>query len=988
MNPALPDEPSLVRHLMQEAAWFEARMPEIRHMARQWVHAVRQEKNPPAVAAFLAEYTLSSEEGLLLMSLAEALLRIPDAATADALIHDKLAPGRWEEHTGLGRPWFVRAAGHGLNLADAIADEARLGQSVGAFLAGLVHRLGEPVVRAALRQAMRLMGEAFVFAPDMAAALRQAATQRQEGEAFSFDMLGEGARSQAQAEAYFQRYRAAITALAAQPAVAGGKLRDGISIKLSALHPRLELRHWKRLEAELLPRLESLVRQAAQYHIPLTIDAEEAVRREVTLRLFEALRRLPALAGYDGLGLAVQAYHRQAIATLERLDMLAERTGVRLPVRLVKGAYWDGEIKRAQMDGLSAYPVFTCKAHTDLSYLACAEFMLARRAHFYPQFATHNALTIAALLTRMSGTDMEAIEFQRLHGMGEALYTQVRAGHAVPCRIYAPVGPPRELLSYLIRRILENGANSSFVRALADNTVEEDTLLASPFAQAESTDALPPPPALFTDRLNSLGVDLSQASVLAHWQEVIAVPPSWPELALSVPVAQAYAEAVAACAAWAGTPVQARATQLERLADLLEENREPLVRLLVHEARKTLADALAEVREAVDFCRYYAHQARVVLAPQVLPGPTGERNMLILHPRGVMVAISPWNFPLAIFIGQVTAALAAGNCVLAKPAGQTSRIAAAAVTLMHRAGIPPAAVQLVPGAGAQVGEALVAHPDCAGVVFTGSTATARHIQRALAAKEGPILPLIAETGGQNCMVVDASALPEQAVDDMVASAFFSAGQRCSALRVAFVQEDIAPSLLAMLAGAMEALQVGDPAQVETDIGPLIDAAAAARVMLHVQAMQAQARQIAATPLPAGLDAAYVAPHAFEIPHIGVLAGEVFGPVLHVIRYRAGELDTVIAHINATGYGLTFGVHSRIDSTIARLCCEVKAGNIYVNRTMTGAVVGVQPFGGQGLSGTGPKAGGPHYLPRFCHERVVSTNTAAIGGNTELLARRE
>ena len=975
------DERSVVERLMREAQAFRPLAQDAHGEAREWVRRIRHAPRLSAVEAFLREYSLSSEEGILLMSLAEALLRIPDARTADALIADKLSPGHWDAHIGLGRPWFINWAGHGLELAGAVADETRLNRSAGEFLAGLIHRLGEPVVRVALRHAMRLMGEAFVLAEDMP----RARALRETGMRYSFDMLGEGARDALQAERYLARYRQAIVALQHQKPTEL-MTRDGVSVKLSALHPRLELRHWERLEKELLPVLESLAREAAQANIPLTVDAEEAARLDVTLRLFSALRRSPALRDYAGLGLAVQAYSLRAWETLAQLKALAEETGTRLPVRLVKGAYWDAEIKRAQTEGLAAYPVFTRKAHTDVSYLACAEFLLTHPAAFYPQFATHNALTAAAVLHRATALDA-SFEFQRLHGMGAALHAEIRAAHGVPCRIYAPVGPSRELLSYLIRRILENGANASFVHALADTSVSEETLLADPFA-AYGEPALPLPVDLHAPRKNSRGFDLGEAQTLAHWKNILQERAVLPDAPADSEATAAYMKAKKAFSGWAATPVETRAGTLERLADLLEEHRDALVALCVHEAGKTLSDAIAEVRESVDFCRYYASEARRVLAPHPLPGPTGETNLLTLHPRGMIVAISPWNFPLAIFTGQVVAALVTGNAVLAKPAEQTPRVAAFAVSLMYEAGIPEGALQLVFGPGDTVGAALVKHPDCAGVVFTGSTETARRIQRALAEKSGPLVPLIAETGGQNCMVIDSSALIEQTVDDMVTSAFYSAGQRCSALRVAFVQEDIADELFAVLAGAIRELRVGDPTELATDIGPAIDEEAASALHAHIARMKQDARLIAATPLPEQLSTRYVAPHAFEIPRIDLLTGEVFGPVLHVIRYKAGEMDNVITQINATGYGLTFGIQSRIDATIRRLASQVQAGNIYVNRPMTGAVVGVQPFGGMGLSGTGPKAGGPHYLSQLCTERTLSVNTAAIGGNVELLARNQ
>lgn len=972
-----------IEALKTQCAFFSERTTDIHTMAHGFVSAIRKQDTLSAYEAFQAEYNLHSEEGLLLMCIAEALLRIPDSATADALIRDKLAFGHWDAHIGLGRPWFINWAGYGLELAGKVADAQTLERSAGAFMAHLVHRLGEPVVRAALRHAMKLMGEVFVLAQDMPHALKHAAVWHRKGYSFSFDMLGEGARSKAQADAYYAQYADAIRQLAQQSEQELFS-RDGISIKLSALHPRFELRQWDRLEKELLPALEALAVSAARHGIPLTIDAEEATRAEVTLKLFSALIALPALRGYEGLGLAVQAYRIHAHHTLEALAALAAQHHKRLPIRLVKGAYWDSEIKRAQMEGLPAYPVFTHKHHTDISYLACAEFMLAQPHLFYPQFATHNAHTVAAILTRAKD---QAFEFQRLHGMGEALHQQVRETHHTPCRIYAPVGKQEALLSYLIRRILENGANASFVRSLADSRVDVQSLIADPLSII-AEESLPLPKDIYAPRKNSTGCDMGDSATLAHWQRTLNTQHTLPAPPPEAEVESAYLRAQTAFAQWSVTPLAQRIACIHALADRVEARRDALVALLVHEAGKTVTDAVAEVREAADFCRYYAQEAERLFTPLSLTSPTGEKNILTLHPRGVWVAISPWNFPLAIFTGQLVAALITGNCVLAKPAEQTPRIAALATALMHEAGIGKDVLQLVPGRGETVGDALVRHPHCAGVVFTGGTQTARAIYRTLATKDGAIVPLIAETGGQNCMVVDSSALLEHTVDDIIASAFLSAGQRCSALRVVFVQEEIADALSTLLAGAMQELRVGDPSHLATDIGAVIDEEAASALHRHIAQMARDARLLAVTPKDAELGARYISPHLFEIPSIHLLQGEVFGPILHLVRFAAAQLPEVIAQINSTGYGLTFGIQSRIDATIELLSSQVQAGNIYINRAMTGAVVGVQPFGGNGLSGTGPKAGGPHYLYRFCHERTITTNTSAIGGNIDLLAKSE
>ncbi len=977
---AFADEAAAVAALLPAARWFSGRDEAIHARAERYVLAVRAGGRHSGIEAFQQEYGLSSGEGIMIMCLAEALLRIPDAATADALIHDKLMSGEWDRHTGFGRPWLTRAGALGLGLAAAVSDGEGLASSAGEFIGGLIHRLGEPVVRAALKAAMKTMGNAFVIGETLEKAQRHAKAMRSTGARFSFDMLGEEARSRAQAEAYFTSYLQAMGSLSGE----GSDVweRDGISVKLSAIHPRFELKSWPVLKEELLPKLRSLAALAAAKGAPLTIDAEEASRLDVTLMCFRALFESAECAGYEGLGIAVQAYQKRAPYVIDWLAGLSVRARRRIPVRLVKGAYWDGEIKRAQEVGLEGYPVFTHKAHTDVSYLACAKKLLEGGRHFYPQFATHNARTIAGILEMAGDADYE---FQRLWGMGEALYETVAKDTRCPCRIYAPVGEPQHLLSYLIRRILENGANSSFVRGLWSAPLDE--LLADPVAQAEKglAEKIPLPERILPGRANSRGYDLGNiAQVERLWPKQGGAGPA-PREAAAADCPEAMARAKVAFAVWREVPALTRAQHLELLAALYEEHEGELLALLMREASKTLADSIAEVREAIDYCRYYAAEARRLFAPLALSAVSGERNILTLEPRGVFVAISPWNFPLAIFTGQVAAALVTGNAVIAKPAEQTPRIAALAASLMHEAGIPEGALQLLSGSGEGVGQALVSHPDCAGVAFTGSTETAWAINRALAARKAPIAALIAETGGQNCMIIDSSALIEQAVDDIVASAFGSAGQRCSALRVAFVQEDIADELLGVLAGAMAELRVGPPSDFTTDIGPVIDRDAYDALISHIAAMKKSARLIAASPLPEGAEAQLlVAPHAFEIASIRALEREVFGPVLHVVRWRADALDNVIDQINSTGYGLTFGIHSRIDERIRDVCARVQAGNVYVNRTIIGAGVGMQPFGGHGLSGTGPKAGGPNYLPRFCRERVVCVNTAAVGGNLELL----
>lgn len=973
---AFTSEDACIERLKQEALWFHEHSELITDTARRYVQRLRKTGKKSAFETFEEEYGLTSAEGILMMCLAEALLRIPDKATADALIQDKLGSGDWDKHLGLGRPLLLNAGTLGLEMAGRIMHETH--QTAGQFVHRLVRRLGEPLVRSALRSGMWHMGSVFVMGNSIEEALKHS-QKRRRGLTYSFDMLGEGARSDAQAEAYFSGYLHAMQSLPEGEAMYA---KDGVSVKLSALHPRLELRKRDMLRTELLPRLHALVEAARARSIMLTIDAEEATRLDITLELFtEIFTRQP----YAGLGLAVQAYQKRAPHVIKYLAMLAKKHGQRIPVRLVKGAYWDGEIKRAQVDGLEDYPVFTCKAHTDISYLACARLLMENGKYLYPQFATHNARSIASIVqyARMHGiTDFE---FQRLHGMGEALYETI-ADVAPRLRVYAPVGRPEQLLSYLIRRILENGANNSFVRGQYSAPLEE--LIRDSFAVTPEKDpSIPLPKNLYAPRINSPGFDLGNAYSLKKLDESFThfLPPSQdipkvaPEQAIQI-AQQGFEE-------WRRVEVEKRACILEKAAELFLLHQQELMHIAMEEAGKTIADAIAEVREAVDYCRYYAMEARRILRPQLLPGVSGERNILSLHPRGIVTCISPWNFPLAIFIGQVAAALAAGNSVLAKPAEETPHMAALAVRLLHEAGIPYNALQLVPGPGETVGRALTQNARIAGLVFTGGTDTARSINQALAEKAGPIVPFIAETGGQNCMIIDSSALLEQAVDDVIASAFGSAGQRCSSLRVVFVQQDIMQGFKTLLTGAMHKLVVGRAGDVATDIGPVISAPAYRMLKSHVDAMSHKGRLIAVAPLPDNAaERLLFAPHAFEIPSIDILPGEIFGPVVHVIAYRAGELDKVVDHINATGFALTFGMHSRIDASIHQVCARVRAGNIYINRSIIGAVVGSQPFGGFGLSGTGPKAGGPHYLTRLCAERTETVNTAAIGGNIELLIK--
>jgi RHH-type proline utilization regulon transcriptional repressor/proline dehydrogenase/delta 1-pyrroline-5-carboxylate dehydrogenase len=981
---------------------------------------VRAGGNPPfAVETLLREYPISSAEGLALMRLAEALLRVPDTATANALIADRLDAGDWLAHAMAGHGLLGTTSGFALWAADKIT-----GTPGEAATRGLLGRLGEATVRAATLRAMGLMGEQFVLGHTIERALKRSGESDQRGYRHSFDMLGEGARGMEDAGRYFDAYERAIHAIGAAMHGRGPQAGPGISIKLSALHPRYEEAQRERVFAELLPRVRQLAGLAARYDMGLTIDAEESERLEISLDLFRALLADPATQGWEGLGLAVQAYGKRAQAAIARVTDAAREHKRRIMLRLVKGAYWDSEIKAAQERGLPGYPVYTRKPYTDLSYLVCARQLLEARDTVYPQFATHNALSIATILA-MAG-DGKGFEFQRLHGMGDALYRALRSEPrhaALPCRVYAPVGEHRDLLAYLVRRLIENGANSSFVQQIADPEVPLDVLLAHPMEtviahQGAPNPDLPLPAGILGARRNSAGLDLMHPGVLAQLLSSLREPREVPHAAPLVPGARsgeapvpvrnpaqasdivgsvtaadaqtvdiAFTNAKKAARAWSATSAEARAAMLERAADLLEAHTVELMALCVREAGKTLPDAIAEIREAVDFCRYYAAEARRLFgAPISLPGVTGESNQLSLHGRGVFACISPWNFPLAIFIGQVTAALAAGNCVIAKPADQTPLIAFRATQLLHEAGIPPEVLQLVPGSGAQVGGLLTAHPATAGVAFTGSTATGRAINRSLAAREAAIAPLIAETGGLNAMIVDSTALPEQVVDAVITSAFRSAGQRCSALRVLYVQEEIADNLVRMLAGAARELRVGDPLHPATDVGPVIDAQALSRLRAHAVKLRAAGRLLFEAPVPDDLpEGHFIAPCAFALSSMAELPGEVFGPILHIIRYRADRLAAVVDEINASGYGLTFGIQTRIDSRAAGLHAQVAAGNCYVNRNIIGAVVGCQPFGGEGLSGTGPKAGGPHYLLRFACERTLTVNTAAAGGNVQLVA---
>jgi len=952
--------------------------------------ARRLARRQGVVESFLQQFGLSTPEGLALMCLAEALLRTPDEATRDALIAEKIGSADWASHVGRSDSLFVNAGTWGLMLTGHLVepdDDAK--QDIGGFLRRLAGRLGEPVIRRAVATAIGVMGDQFVLGRTIEAALKRAA---REGFVCSFDMLGEGARTLADAERYEAAYLAAIAAVGHAAGGMGPEDGHGISVKLSALHPRYEATQGARVFAELYPRLLRIVGAAAEHDINLTLDAEEADRLVISLKLLERLTEEPTLTPeWRGLGLAIQAYQKRGPAVIDQVAELARRSGRRLMVRLVKGAYWDAEIKRAQVGGRPDYPVYTTKAATDLSYLVSADRLLAAAPALYGQFATHNAHTLAAVhaLAERRGVRCER---QRLHGMGEALHAAAAARWGqVPLRVYAPVGGHEDLLPYLVRRLLENGANTSFVHALLDEDVPPEVVAGDPLAAVR---ALPGPhpkipkprDILLPERRGAAGVDLSIAAERAGLTRAVAALdaaglPAPPADATAAQIDAAFAAARKAQPAWDAAGGLARGRTLRAVADALEAALPRFVALLTREAGKTLADGVGEVREAADFCRYYASIAeRDFDAPHPLPGPVGEHNSLELHGRGVFVAISPWNFPLSIFSGQIAAALAAGNAVLAKPAEQTPRVAAEAVKLFHAAGLDPRLLALTPGDGERVGQALIARPACDGVAFTGGTDTAFAINRRLAARDAPIVPFIAETGGLNAMFIDTTALREQVIDDAILSAFGSAGQRCSGLRLLIVPDETADELLEGLAGAMDALVLGDPADPATDVGPVIDAAAKSALEAHAARLTREARVVRRLDAPRGL---YVPPILAEIPGAGFLTREVFGPILHVLRYRPGELEKVAETLAATRYGLTLGVHSRLESFADEIRRLVPAGNCYVNRSIIGAVVGVQPFGGEGLSGTGPKAGGPWALTRFAVERSVTVNTAAQGGDPAL-----
>ena len=1019
------DETKCINNLLNQIHFSSAALDHIAKQAEELVIGTRDNlKKQSSLASFLHQYDLSSEEGIALMCLAEALLRIPDTETIDRLISDKLSSAEWKKHLESNNSFFVNAATWSLMLTGKIfSPNLDTEKSLGNSLKRLGSRLGGGMIRPIVMQGMKLLGNHFVLGQTIEDALEQAKKTEEAGYCYSYDMLGEAARTAEDAENYFRAYQQAITAIGNDSQKLDSIHGPGISIKLSALHPRYEFSKREKVLNELIPRLLALATLAKQQNIGLTVDAEEADRLDLSLDIIEAVFNDPSLQGWEGFGLAVQAYQKRASFVIDWLAELSTHQGRRFMVRLVKGAYWDSEIKQSQVLGLEGYPVFTRKNSTDVSYLACAQKLLSRPECFYPQFGTHNAHTVAAILEMV--TKQQDFEFQCLHGMGDSLYDQIIQKN-ISCRVYAPVGSHKDLLGYLVRRLLENGANTSFINQLADEKTPVQQLIEDPIIRISQLEHkphpyIPLPKDIYGNRINSQGLDLSnvttlnalktaveeiaqqtwQSSPLINGKSILQAQPKTVISpidhqktigtvyeATKEDVDNALVHAIDAQKQWATTAIEERALCLEQAANLFENNMPTLITLLCQEGGKQIIDCISEVRETVDYCRYYAERARKDLIPQILQGPTGELNELSLHPRGTFACISPWNFPLAIFTGQIVAALVCGNTVIAKPAEQTPLIAAYAIHLLHQAGIPNNVLQLLPGQGDIVGSALVADPRIVGVMFTGSTETAKSIQRSLADRLGSIIPFIAETGGQNAMIVDSSALPEQVVADVLTSAFDSAGQRCSALRVLFIQEEIADHLISMLKGAMAELTIGDPSLISIDAGPVIDNDALQMLQNHFAKMSKEAKLIYQVPVPNKLSGNYFAPCAFELNDLGLLKREVFGPILHVIRYEAKDLDKVLESIINTGYGLTMGIHSRINATINYISERMPIGNIYVNRNMIGAVVGVQPFGGERLSGTGPKAGGPHYLPRLCVERSISINTTAAGGNATLVTLAE
>lgn len=1006
------DETLCLSPLIEQARLPKPKVKIIQERAKDWMQSIRSNRlKQSGLDAFLYQYDLSSSEGIALMCLAEALLRVPDSETIDRLIKDKIVSQDWEEHLGKSPSWFVNAATLGLMLTGKVlsGEEQDPKTLLGSFKR-VMTRSGEPVIREAVRAAMKILGKQFVMGRNISEALKRAQKTEKQGYRYSYDMLGEAAKTMEDAEYYFDAYKNAIAAISEVNQGLGPIRGPGISVKLSALHPRYEWAKREQMVKELLPKLMELCEAAKASNMGLTIDAEEADRLELSLILIEKILENKQFRTWQGFGLAIQAYQKRAWHVIDWVQTLAEKLQQPMMVRLVKGAYWDSEIKWAQEKGLSGYPVFTRKTATDVSYLACAHKLLTGTELIFPQFATHNAYSASYVLEVAEQQNRkDKFEFQCLHGMGDALYSNIVGKDKLnlPCRIYAPVGSHEHLLGYLVRRLLENGANTSFVNRIIDENTPIETLIQDPVEQLNNLKEkphpkIPLPKAIYgTTRPNSRGIDLTNPQevdpvMLDITQHIDQDPHCFSEKLEPTDLAsipQLFNKAKVAAKAWTLKSPEERAVVLANLAEILEKNRATLLSLLIREGGKTVMDSISELREAIDYCWYYRQRVLEDFQVLRLPGPTGERNQLALQGRGVFACISPWNFPLAIFLGQVLGALTAGNAVLAKPASQTPRLGELAIQFCHKAGFPKDLVQCLIGSGAKISGALLNDPNLAGVMFTGSTDTARNINKTLAERNGPILPFVAETGGQNAMIVDSSALPEQVVTDVLTSAFNSAGQRCSALRVLFVQKDIADRVIKMLKGAMDELKMGEPFDLSVDVGPVIDKNAADELQKHVDKMNVQGKLIcrldlAKYQLPELSKGYFFAPHMYEIESLDLLKQEVFGPVLHIIRYSADALDKVMDAIHNTGFGLTLGIHSRIADTVEYIASRMHVGNIYVNRNMIGAVVGVQPFGGEGLSGTGPKAGGPHILPRLALERTLSVNIAATGGNVDLLSLSE
>lgn len=1022
-------EAEVISHRIKQATLPEAMNLRIRDKAEQLVELVRiGRKNAAGIDAFLTEYSLSSDEGIALMCLAEALLRVPDSATIDQLIKDKLSGANWGVHAGQSDSFFINATTWALMLTGKVLSPEKAESQLSKSLLKLMNRSSERVIRAAVEQVMRIMSKQFVMGRTIQEALKRAQKKEAIGYRYSYDMLGEAAITQEDADRYFDAYLDSIEAIGKSIQQPASVIEHpGISIKLSALHPRYQEAHRERVLSELCPKLLLLAQAAKRHQIGLTIDAEESERLDLSLDVIECVFTDDSLDGWHGFGLAIQSYQKRAFYVLDWVAALARSKQKRIMVRLIKGAYWDSEIKKAQMLGLSDYPVFTRKVFTDVSFQACAKKIMTLTDAIYPQFATHNAYSVAMIMELVG--DYRDFEFQCLHGMGNELYNEIVPSNKlnIPCRIYAPVGSHEDLLPYLVRRLLENGANSSFVNRIVDERAPISSLIQDPVMIATGllpkiNQNIPLPCSIFwPSRTNSAGLDLSDRLVLSQLQHDLhafqnkqyeasplvpnflvtathqAEPVFTPQqrkhaigkVVQSTPddVSTALEYAVAAQATWSQTSVSERAHCLEQIAQRYEQHTIELIYLLSQEAGKTIPDCIGEIREAIDFCRYYASQSMQLLnKPMLLEGYTGEKNSLSLHPRGTLLCISPWNFPLAIFTGQIVASLVTGNTVIAKPAEQTPLIAHRAIQLMHEAGVPTDVLQCLPGAGEIIGAKLTEDKRIKGVLFTGSTATANHIQLSLAKRQGEIVPLIAETGGLNAMIVDSSALLEQVVNDVIISAFGSAGQRCSALRILYIQEEIFDRCMRLLVGAMKELVLDNPAYLSTDVGPVIDNDALDMLKKHVANMKKQAKILYQCEGNEDTKAGYfMPPTLIQLNAISDLPGEVFGPILHVIPYKLTHLESVLNEINQTGYGLTFGIHSRINSRVEYICNKLHVGNCYVNRNMIGAVVGLQPFGGEGLSGTGPKAGGPYYLQRLCVERTLTIDTTASGGNATLMS---